>query len=266
MEKRTTATFIVLAALILPSLPASATTTASATAVLSNFQVHLIDLAPDDGIAPSITFTPGKTFSQAVAGNENHYQELPDPFAENFESTANSQGSANASLVGDARGAGATITTGATALGDSGTTQNEAYAWVFFGESGFTLSPHTEVEFAGTVTLTVDVSDVAKSRADASVGFEFTSFAGPFGEFLAIEANALPGQTHVSETQFFPVFFPNNTDVAQDVVFGGVVESRAVLNSIPEPPAGLLLATGSALVLLSSRRRRPAIPAPAMNR
>lgn len=259
MEKRTVAGIVVAAALVVPALSASATTTASATAVLSNMQLQLIDLAPDDGIPPSITFTPGTTFGQAVAGTENHYQELPDPFAENSESTTNSQGTATASLVGDPRGAGATITTGATAIGDTSTTQNEAYGYVFFGETGFTLSPHTEVEFAGTATVTADVSNVPKSRADASVAFNFFSGAGDSRTALTIEADALPGQNHVSATQFLPATFTNNTDAALDVLFGAGVTATAVLNAVPEPPSGLLLAIGAALVLLWSRRTREAL-------
>ena len=261
MEKRTPAGVLVAAALVVAAFPASATTGASATAVLSDMQLRLVDLAPDDGIAPAITFTPGTTFIQAIAGGQNLYQDLPDPFSAGAESLANGQGTATASLAGDVHGAGATITitTGATAAGDSGAAPNETDAFVFFGETGFTLSPHTEVEFIGAATVAADVADVPRTRADASVAFNFFSTAGDARTALTVEANALPGQDHVGATQFLTASFANNTDATLDVLFGAGVTATAVTNAVPEPPTGLLLAIGAALAWVSSRRTRASL-------
>ncbi len=259
MQKRTPAGVLVAAALVVAAFPASATTGASATAVLSDMQLQLVDLAPDDGIAPTITFTPGTTFIQAIAAGQNLYQELPDPFAAGAESIATGQGTATASLAGDVRGAGATITTGATAAGDSGVAPNEVDAFVFFGETGFTLSPHTEVEFTGTATVAADVADVPRTRADASVAFNFFSAAGDARTALTIEANALPGQEHVGATQFLTASFMNNTDAALDVLFGAGVTAKAVTGAVPEPPTGLLLAIGAAFAWASSWRTRASL-------
>lgn len=256
MQNRTLAGILVAAALVAPPLSASATDGASATAVLSDMQLQLVDLAPDDGIAPTITFTPGTTFIQAIAGSQNFYQELPTPFGAGTESVANGQGTASASLAGDPFAAGATITTGATVPGAAGPTPDEADAFVFFGETGFTLSPHTEVEITGTATVAADVALTPRSRADASVAFNFFSGAGDGRTALTVEANALPGQDHAGATQFLAATFANNTDATLDVLFGAGVTATAVTNAVPEPPTGLLLAIGGAFVLVSSRRTR----------
>ena len=252
---RTATAVAISAAMALFTGEAFAVGNADATAVLSNFSIQLIDLAPDDGIPPTITFVPGNSAGSAIAGSQLVENTFPDPFAENSESVANGSGSASASLAGDPLGGSATITTAATALGDPHMAFSQAEGDVEFGELSFTLSPHTEVEMNATLTLDADVTQAVIGLAVAEGGYDFFGPAGDPEFFISIEAEDFPGYEHVDDTQSLFATYTNDTDAAMDVGFDGGVQSYANVNEVPEPATWLLLMAGLLAGLARPRAR-----------
>jgi hypothetical protein len=114
----------------------------TATANLSNFSYELLDLAPDDGIAPGLTFTAHTTSAEVYAYNTPSFDRVVQQdhlYKPGTTSVENSDGSARAEL-------GEHLLTASASAGHTGF----AAAANSFYE--FTLAPNTRVLFTGTST------------------------------------------------------------------------------------------------------------------
>lgn len=196
------------ACLTLAGAAAQAASTASASATLSNLQIQLIDLDPDDGIAPFITFAPSEVSNQGWASASFRTPQEAQSSDETFSSqlgpwqpgsaqaaTTLSMATAMLSGNGTANGTNFLASGQATSPGDTvylpplpGTTGAAAsfFATVrapaSFSGNSFTLSPST-----------IAVFSVAAEVQGAAIGGGTQDFSGGFvvraGNFASARAS-----------------------------------------------------------------------------
>ena len=231
---------------------------ATATAELSDFQLQLIDLDPDDGIAPSFDMTG--FVSQAVAGifPDSTERDGDSAFAPVRNSTTDGRGNTASVDIGDLL-AGGTARVSATAVGDA-----EPQAFGIFGDSEgrtFTLAPHTELLVRGWADVSghFDAGDPREQEAAASItlyfGGEQSNSAG------AVTMNFAPdfGPPSLDMHQALSGVFYNDTDSFAQETFRfdltGVAFVGPGASPVPEPVGALAwLAPLAALGMLLRRR------------
>jgi hypothetical protein len=226
----------ILATLIAGSAPpVLAQTTASAA--VEQFRYHLIDLAPEDGIAPSLTLT-----SQSVSAVASQYDLDGMPAASANTNTFGSAGFHNidgsAHVSVQVTSAGARLATfHGTAYADAGYIQL------------FTLSPYTEVVFD------VDASVAAGAEPPSQVYTFAQLYSGIFdtpgaSDMLTIDQGTVYAMLSVSTV--------SGADWARGSVgFLATVATNPYVPPIPEPTAAAMLAAGLAVVAGVLRRRLP---------
>lgn len=208
---------------------------ATASAAVEHFRYRLIDLAPDDGIAPSLTLT-----SQSVSAFASQYdlEGMPDAYANTntFGSAGfdNINGSALVSV--EATSAGARLATYlGTAYADAGYIQL------------FTLSPYTEVVFD------VDASVAGGAEPPSQVYTFAQLYSGIFdtpgaSDMLTIDQGTAQATLSVSTV--------SGADWARGSVgFLATVATNPYVPPIPEPAPAAMLAAGLAVVAGLLRRR-----------
>jgi hypothetical protein len=138
--------------------PDAAHAQAHAAATIGNYQYTLTDLAPDDGIAPSITWGPGNTQLEYTASLSNGvgYGGGPNVVASQSDALdhAGPMGASQQALSF----AGFTVEGNANGLSTSadmakGGTWNQTSAFV----NTFSLSPHTAITFTSDASIAASV-------------------------------------------------------------------------------------------------------------
>ncbi len=258
-----------LAALAVPA--AHATSTADAT--LSGFHITLTDLAPGDGVAPSITLDPAtSSVAQAGAvapGASSFWQERgSSAFAPVFASGAMNGIGGSAGFAGDPFGSGATLTAHAFGVPGFQGGSGEAYLQpTGGGDTSFVLSPQTEVTFSGLAALQWSASD-PRAQADASVSLDFWQFVG--GNFVTLAsdeflggADRVPGDPlRGSASRQVTITFANTTDAAVALNYDIWLVTNASEVDVPvapppvDEPRGAWLLLAGALPLAWAARRR----------
>ena len=258
---------IAAAVVSLAAMPAVAST---ATASMSDFHIELVDLDPNDGIAPSLTFqnVQGGPFIAAESGapgnvlTDTHQGGLP--FGAGSSSSARGGASALSSFMGDPRAPGAGGTASASA--QTGTRGLYGASTVQLGDGAiyapFTLSADTRL------VITADASASALSTFDdphadtwASVFLKLTDATGTGSvstDTASAEQFAATGAMPTTDQRQFTLTFENLTSADLGGIFYGSIDAYAADLSpaaVPEPGGLPLLAAGVGLLAWRLRRR-----------
>lgn len=210
---------------------------ATANAALADFHYRLVDLAPDDGIAPSLTLTSYYAYAFGTLYNEDTitgYAGINTFGTANYDTT---DGFGHFNVQYDST---------SLALDTRIGTVSAQSAHTLF----FTLSPHTEVIFG------VDASLSAAAGPDEFAGASGDLFSAIFGtpgseDMVSIDTGSRHAALSVSTV--------SDADVAQGTVtFLAGTTANVYVPPVPEPAPAAMLAGGLAFVAGWLRRRKAA--------
>ena len=253
-----------LAAALL-SICGAAAAQASASVTFSGVRFTLIDLDPDDGIDPSISFTGASSAdANAHAGSVGASSHLDaTTFAAPVWATVASTptNSATAWMLGSFYGPGATAhADGSNAALPTG----QSLAFISFkgpavnpgSAVDFLLSPHTEIVLTGTVDGSVS-SDRLHNEATASMFVEFDANTSQGQKQSAVgwdvQTSGLPRGTEYDMHHDISLSFVNDDSVELAGNMNGGV-SVLVASSVPEPWAAAMMLVGVGLLAACGRR------------
>lgn len=271
------------------SLPLSAQAQVRAEGSLSNFSYTLVDLLPDDGIAPSLTIArpSGNVGGSGASGSASQHAEFEPWFVDSRNQQTNLYKRDVAIDIGNRAGASSasvsgtdfsslqlrtmTSTTSIAAASRAGTASASSYI------TEFVLSPGTQVSFfadlyASTVT-TLPAGNVLRENArtytsfslDATAQDGWRKYASNFIDIIASNGtypNSPPTTASASERV--------SLTLGNDSLFSSKLSLYITLNStvdvydaspvtpnpVPEPATAAMLMAGLALVAGAVRRRR----------
>ena len=251
----------------------------TATIDMTGLQVHLVDLDPTDGIAPSVTFdsTGGGSFVSATGGYGPSAVDITQAGASAFSSLAVTTGQTPAvgsaiSLDGDIFGSGLTMHGSAYTTGEQlADASAEAHLFRLNKDSDelpFTLSAHTELVISGAMSGTVETNDTNHDVALAEVNLVLTRSllenldTDVAGVTLRVGGDDGPVSSASAQEDLSVSFTNDSADETTGIFLGFVVAAAstgpAAVLSVDEPcPAGLLMA-GAAAVAAFARRKRGA--------
>jgi hypothetical protein len=237
-----------IAAAAVAALPASAQSTASAS--VGNLNIQLIDLAPGDGIAPSLSFTGATTaFANAIIYADTTFTDVAQQDIELGDDNIPASAS-NASGTANAFASTLSVTAATNMLSNSGWTLAQ-------GTMDFILTPNTRAIF----TVTASVSALP-DFTEGGLGSAFAS-ALLYGEIVNSTSN---GVTNFSSNVISSLFGEQRTLSAvidsQGVETTGWVgiqamaESMSLASPVPEPATVGMLAAGLGILSGAARRRK----------
>ncbi len=234
---------------------------ASASASISGFTYQLIDLNPNDGITPSLTFSDGW---RGASSSSNSFTE-DRIYGEGGTGVGNVNGSASTAAA-----AGAVASSAQTIL------PNE-YRYGFNSDTSyvrdFTLSAGTLVIFSANASVSASLApaDVMQTAATARLFGELRSdnFNTPFGYRSSFDGYVnsvnqgrsdlvLLGSLHsLNRTSFGSIGMGTAT---QAHWFDSPPDLPRAVRAVPEPASYAMLFAGLGLVGVAARRRRGAAP------
>lgn len=239
----------------------------SASGTLDGFTVTLVDLDPDDGIAPSISFVDGASRASGVVFQpfgvfDDDVAVGGSAWGDAAASVALSLGRASATLQGAAPdGSGAVMQVSGQAAepgGPSGSlVQYQAQVWAPYASAGaFVLSPHTALTISADASLSTTTQSSGSGRDFATVGAYL--FLQGTADVLTFSCESATGtQCSDARTRRLSVSFANEAGTALDGSFQAWTQvagfSQAV--AVPEPASALLLAGGLCVVGRGLRHR-----------
>lgn len=263
--------------LLLPLLAAgtlgTAHATSTASASTSNYTFSLIDLAPDDGIAPSLTWldlsgrppaTSNLSINDAISGeivvlnNSHGTADLPLDLNTTTQNGQVQLKLSGADLASLAQSANASFN-GAGALDNNARGSTTAYY-------GFTLSPNTSLTINLDVDLRVTTTDGSllperweSAYADVNLGLEqyrngeFVMSTGT-GEHLAAYFRDPQDLQHQGTLSFT---FDNRDVTDSTLYFSSNVGASgvSVASTVPEPSTWGMMLLGASLVSVAGARR-----------
>lgn len=264
--------WMTLGALAFACAPAQADGTAAASLV--NLHLELIDLAPDDGIAPTVTFSGpnGGSFADAQTYSGRHSTWGAEAFDPVSAAIGPLDGfGAAASIAGD-------LFSGTLSLQTSSYSSNVHYgvgdgtALLYYDKVAqlpnlpFTLSAHTRLVIAGDGAAAVTATEVATDQSWAEVDLGLThSVADAIAgidtdeDILVVSAGMTTQHPYADAMQReVSVAFDNLGDDPRTGLFTAAIFADSVTvfdaASVPEPAmAALMLA---AMGLFGATRRR----------
>jgi hypothetical protein len=268
-------TLIAASALAFALVPAArATSTADAT--LSDLRITLLDLAPADGVAPSIVFSPGTASVAAAAavspGASTYWQQRgTSPFDPVATSGRLFDVGGAASFAGDPRAGGATLAASAFANPSFAGGSGQAYLDNQpSGDVSFVLSAQSQVSFTGLATVQWNAGD---PRGDASGAVQLMFWQFIDGNFFTLASDNLVAgwisgardQQQRSASRQVAITFANATDSAVTLDYTVLAQAFAdevavPVTPVPEPTGAWLLLAGALPLAWAARRRAyPAI-------
>lgn len=275
-----------LATSVLAGMAQGAAASATSAGGIGAVTITLIDLDPDDGIAPSLLFAPdtGGNSGGTVSGELRSFTPNEESFRE-----FRSQGLGLASPVSAGRdlamASGSGSITGLAGPGfsalaaqgqaGSGTASRGTYdvtaqsAWV-----GFTLSANTAVRFSangwaqGTTSTGGDPSTGWDEAGGALVALGAAGFDSTgtlvwdedqqvaTARYTLDDAGNVQGDAQ-SWSGLLSVSFSNTTGASADGIFTAEASAfgHSAVSPVPEPSSGLMLLGGLGLVGMMARRR-----------
>lgn len=287
MVTRSRKVFTVVAAWASLYWAGQATATTSAVATISNMQIQLIDLDPNDGIAPSITYCGGAICGSSSFGGV-YRGRASDVDKEQLNYSKTLFGNSAASVTSGPASAQASVFSGPNGLSltVSGTAIGSGFAAGAFAVdnfSSFTLSNNT------LLTITADASYSAALDGgrdtvyeEATVYFDFRLY-GPDSDGIGCCQNSEAGGfTGIYAELFYdeegnPQYVGSSMSGSgrMEISFGNVsggdlggslwagVRVTGVSNAlpVPEPSTNVLLVAGLGVVGFLTRRRSQLPPA-----
>lgn len=242
-------TFFTAALLALSSVDAAAQGPYGKAHLLYGWE--LIDLAPDDGIAPTITFNHELRGAVAMAV----YSEYSQPIVvEEFR--ASPEGSVTVvAFTGDVQSSATFDSQQLHAAGDFG--EMGYYASYATLDAHYTLSAHTRLLFTGQAIGTLDErADDAGMFSHAQVTVRLSE--QPAGPFFSREiASSRPGQG-MSFDELFTLELVNDTAAPLSAHLTMLAHSAGntwAPAPVPEPSTWLMLGAGLAITAAAARRR-----------
>jgi hypothetical protein len=231
------------------SLSGSAYAAGVQTAV-NNYGFKLIDLAPNDGIAPSISFT--STFSQTFIDFCNCGTDQAVNFGFDFPSTVQVNGNL------DGVDAGASITANnylsRVSSGFAGTDARVSTS----SDVSFTLSANTKLVFYGTLDSTQSsaTGEHGWVSGSAAVGLYDAGYTKLSGFEHTFSHGLADGHTPYSE--YFEIAY-SNTDASEFSGNLGINSGVSMsVSAVPEPSTYAMLAAGLGLIGFLRKRRKAA--------
>jgi hypothetical protein len=264
------------AVLVLAGLaPLAARATATAHIVQGPITYTLVDLDPNDGLAPSLVFMPvpgGRQWPGAVNLNT-----MTDSVYASTDKTGDGSGILSASYsdawrTGFARMTGAAAAdsmlleaAASTTLGGAGSRLLDAYVSAPYLQ--FLLGPHTGVLLSARAHADGGVGDpsadeYSRGQIDLQVGLDYADGRASFwSDGAQLDASSLPGQLRYDGDLAIDIVFGNDSE---DAAYGYIgadafvwTHTFTTIPAVPEPDAAWMLAPGLLLVARARRRRRP---------
>ncbi|MBG6079032.1 PEP-CTERM domain protein [Rubrivivax gelatinosus] len=206
-------------------------------ASFEDFQVTLVDLDPSDAITPSLESRPTTAYAgyyDYVNGTRTY---------DSFWPTARFDASSGSTVM-IVEATPDRLETWAE-VGDAGDAVTDTFTM-----SGFTLSPHTEVDFSGLLTAQALCYRCAQLRA-----YAVFNVIGDQGRAYVVD---IPSGTR---SMSFEHRYTNDTDAPLTFQLLAATYSLASMSPVPEPPTWLLGLAGLAFVGGAHRRARGGGPA-----
>ena len=286
-----TATSAAFMAFVLAAGASGARADALATATLSDFRIQLVDLDPNDGIAPSVTFvgTSGvDVFASPGGPAGGSWVDSVSTYAPISAAASSASWNASAGFSGDPFSAvGATVSTQAgTALVGYNTAAGASILLDDVGQAAaftFTLSPETQMLISGLGHVSDTVSSLDIETASSSIILVLDKLDSRGAEIPGWYSDSLiVGDAGAGAVRYDPVCgclappvasvehdaplslsMTNSTDADLTAQFGVGVSAFANSNpvSVPEPGgvwlglAGLVVVAGTARYLRPARER-----------
>jgi len=232
------------------SLSGSAYAAGVQTAV-NNYGYKLIDLDPNDGVAPSITFT--SAFSQTFIDFCGCGTDQAVNYGFDFPSTVQVQGNI------DGVNASSSITSNQYM-----TQANASFAGArghasATSDVSFTLSANTKLVFYGT--LNSIQTSAGNEQGSVSGSSSVTMYDGSFSKLSGFEHTFSHGLSdpHTPYSEYFEITY-SNTDANEFGGSLGISSNVGVsVSAVPEPSTYAMLVAGLAFIGLSRKRRRKAV-------
>jgi hypothetical protein len=259
------------AALLAFALASGTATAATASTTVSDLKIQLIDLAPNDGVAPFVTFHDSATTARtdqnfAPNGLDNVTTHIAaGGFAPvSAQDSPNPYGDALASLTGDVLGDGARITTTVrSATPDTGTSHafEEGSIFLYDYATGapinFLLSPDTRMVLSGFVDIVIDSTNSGSegyAYGVATLSVQGSTLDNTSQDRFLVQDFTTGVNQHDEVHQAVSLTFTNLSDLYdQSGIFSGFVQAVAITN-VPEPANASLLAAGLGVIGLAFRR------------
>jgi len=241
----------------------------TASVQVAGLAFSVVDLRPEDGVAPSISFFGGPSFLQSTVA----FSSLPGrsatllgvgPFAD-LQSTITVETVRTRVFIDEGGGApwsGATLYAEGY-IADAANSNREFSSSVlsdraFPGNANLLLSPYTQLEVTITATLFaaktsgpfVGGNEFEVSVASATIGLRGPSFDN--SRTASINLSIFdPAQTQ-TRTTTFSAFARNNTDQPMPLYFNvqAAVDGRSTVSVVPEPETWALWAAGIGILVL----------------
>jgi hypothetical protein len=238
-----------------------------ASTTLSEFRITVVDLDPLDGVAAGATLDP-LARSTALAGfaspgaNTFWLSEGTGAFGPaSISGILDGTGTGGAaSISGDAEGSGVTFAANAVGASSWGAGLGETY--VGNGQASLTLTPHSQVSFAGLAAVTWQASDPhASAYGSVDMTFLVDSTLVDRDRFAAGYGAGVPSSPGGTAGQAMTIDFSNTSDApvvlwfAIDVV-AAASEIDVVASPVDEPAGASLLLAGALPAWLAFARRR----------
>jgi hypothetical protein len=231
-----------LAALLLaPSAFAQSAATSSAT--IQNFGYELVDLIPDDGIAPSVRLSSGQRRAEANLYSYPDRAPVANAHSVNYASVSVSAAGSTAQSSLAPRQAASSVAALTASF-------SEAFA---YDTIDFVLSPHARLIFSGDAHVAVQQNLESNVFASAKIFGEIPSspLLSTRTQFSSSLESALGENTQMLSVAV-------NSGAGEAVGFVQLrTDAQAVsrVPAIPEPPPALMICAGLGLLAFARERR-----------